>query len=327
VWVVGRSPASGRRCAGGVRLPGHAHRGPGRCGGLSRRRWCDLSAVVAGTVVDPVGVQASSADPALHQSGDLQDMEQGRKDHQAAAEGHEQDLPDPRVVVAGPEESWLLARKSRGCWPGRSVGSPAVTGPRTERPRVCLSAIRPPPGSEHLFTGEYDLVWWIDAANPDLIAAQMLRLAAAAGWAADGSLLGHRLGSEPSPTRQRFVDTALWTPLNDVSAFSAPTTHTHAFQSTTLSTIYARSGTTKEPTDSYRHSTHRERELRTKRQLPRHGGCSSPAPLGSNNDLTPSGQAQSPREEGPCEVMMGRSDNSDLQKPRTSPSASASTQR
>jgi hypothetical protein len=35
----------------------------------------------------------------------------------------------------------------------------------------------------HLFAGEYDLVWWIDAEHPELIGEQISRLSHTAGWA------------------------------------------------------------------------------------------------------------------------------------------------
>ncbi|MFC0529345.1 FxSxx-COOH system tetratricopeptide repeat protein [Phytohabitans kaempferiae] len=34
----------------------------------------------------------------------------------------------------------------------------------------------------HLFSGEYDLIWWVDAGNPALIGEQLARCAVAAGW-------------------------------------------------------------------------------------------------------------------------------------------------
>ena len=39
----------------------------------------------------------------------------------------------------------------------------------------------------HLFAGEYDLVWWVDAVNPELIGAQFTQLAVTAGWVEDSA--------------------------------------------------------------------------------------------------------------------------------------------
>jgi hypothetical protein len=34
----------------------------------------------------------------------------------------------------------------------------------------------------HLFSGQYRLVWWIDAERPELIAEQLAELGVTAGW-------------------------------------------------------------------------------------------------------------------------------------------------